>query len=196
MLFLTCNVCKQEKEIHLFAKRSDRKLGYYRKCKDCNNIRKKNNRKKSSEKYKQTRIEWIKKNPDKVSLAQRKWYYNNREGKIEYKREWARKNPEKRLLTAAKNRAKNKKIECNIDITDIVIPEYCPVLGLKLEHGYGGKGKNGIDTSPTIDRWDSTKGYIKGNVFVISYRANRLKWDSKIEDLEKILIYMKNKPEK
>lgn len=104
--------------------------------------------------------------------------------------EYVKKHKERILLTKAKNRAKNRNLEFNIDITDVVIPDFCPVLGIKLK-------KDGIgrftDNSPTIDRIDNTKGYIKGNVAVISHRANHLKNSATLEELIGIYNYIKTK---
>ena len=76
-----------------------------------------------------------------------------------------------RMLIAAKGRAKNSNLDFNIDITDIIIPEYCPILGIKLEFHKNKVQKN----SPVLDRIDNGKGYVKENVAVISHRANMLK---------------------
>ena len=71
----------------------------------------------------------------------------------------------------AKNRI--KKLPFNIEITDIIIPEICPVLGIKIEINEG-KYK---DNSPSLDRINNSLGYIKGNISIISWRANKLKND-------------------
>lgn len=68
---------------------------------------------------------------------------------------------------------------------DIVIPTHCPVFGWVLRAG--GRHFN----SMSIDRVDSSKGYIPGNVKVISLRANQLKNNATIEELENIVKYMK-----
>ena len=75
-------------------------------------------------------------------------------------------------------------------MNDIKIPLNCPILQIPLINSLGGKS---IDNSPSLDRIDSSKGYIKGNVRIISMRANRLKQDSTIDELKKIILYMEGK---
>jgi hypothetical protein len=90
-------------------------------------------------------------------------------------------------VQAAKHRAKKRGLEFNLTYDDIIVPEFCPVLGLKLSVNVGEKKIK--DTSPTIDRIDSTKGYICGNVVVVSWRVNRIKNNATIEELRKIADY-------
>lgn len=47
------------------------------------------------------------------------------------------------------------------------------------------------DNSPSIDRIDNLKGYTKENIKIISHRANAIKRDASVEEVEKILKYMK-----
>ena len=77
--------------------------------------------------------------------------------------------------------------EFNIEIKDIVIPSRCPVLGIPIQPLSKSKAQRA-----TLDRKDPTKGYIKGNVFVISGRANMLKNDATIEEVKAILRYMRS----
>lgn len=96
----------------------------------------------------------------------------------------------KRLLIGAQKRAKDLQIPFNLEISDIIIPEFCPVLGLKLERN---KGRKPGDNSPSLDRITPELGYIKDNVCVISWRANALKKNGTIEEFEKIINYIKSK---
>ena len=66
---------------------------------------------------------------------------------------------------------------------DIVIPAVCPLLGLSLRLNTGVVGHD----SPSIDRIDSTRGYVPGNVWVISHRANTLKSNATIAELEMLV---------
>lgn len=96
--------------------------------------------------------------------------------------------PEFRLLSGAKSRAKRKGILFDLVLDDIVIPEYCPVLGVPL---FKSKTGSANENSPSLDRLDNNKGYTKDNIKVISYRANRIKVDATVEEVEKVLNYMK-----
>ncbi len=114
----------------------------------------------------------------------KKRYIDNREEIIKKVKEYRTNNKEQIKITKAKQRAKLLKLDFNINISDIVIPKICPVLGISL------KGET-PDNCPSLDRIDNTKGYIKGNVCIISHRANRLKSDATLEELEKIINYIK-----
>lgn len=90
------------------------------------------------------------------------------------------------LWAKAKRRAEKQGLEFNLDPEDIVIPERCPVLGIPIRPL--SKSKN---NRATLDKKDPGKGYTKGNVFVISGRANLLKNDATIDELKAIIKYMK-----
>ena len=84
---------------------------------------------------------------------------------------------ENTLLISAKNRAIKKGIEFSIDYKDVVIPDRCPVLGIKINRFLEDTSQSNKSraSSPSLDRLDNSKGYVKGNVAVMSYRANVLK---------------------
>ncbi len=46
--------------------------------------------------------------------------------------------------------------------------------------------------SPSLDRIDSTKGYTKGNIWVISNRANTLKNDATLSELKLLVERLEN----
>jgi hypothetical protein len=99
---------------------------------------------------------------------------------------WEHKNPERMILNRTRFRAKRDGVEFNLDINDIVIPKVCPVLGIPLHFNVGGRPGHFPD-SPSIDRIHPSNGYTKGNVRIISCRANRLKSDATIAELEAVL---------
>lgn len=93
------------------------------------------------------------------------------------------------IYYAAKNRALNEGLPFNIEIDDIVIPEKCPVLGITLKTG------DGIpqDCSPSLDKIDPALGYTKLNIWIISFRANAIKRDASLEELELLVAALKQK---
>lgn len=105
----------------------------------------------------------------------REVYIKSRENRFEHN-----------FLLGIKNRAKKRGFEFNLTIEDIVFPEYCPYLNIKLTKNVcQGRFKSNIST----DRVDNTKGYIKGNIMIISDLANRMKQNATIEEL---IIFSKN----
>ncbi len=88
---------------------------------------------------------------------------------------------EKKMFRRAKARAKERGLEFNLDHSDISIPTHCPVLGFELVCHKGRSGGN--PNSPALDRIDNSKGYVKGNVMVVSHRANMMKVDASPEEL-------------
>ena len=92
------------------------------------------------------------------------------------------------MLRQAKKRAREKNIEFDLTSEDIQIPFLCPVLNIPLFHGPNIKQHKG---SPSLDRIDNNKGYIKGNIQIISWRANDLKRNGTIEEFESIIQYIK-----
>jgi hypothetical protein len=114
-------------------------------------------------------------------LAQRaEWMKDNRDQQLQNQRDWAaRQSDEYRMWNRSKSRAKANDIKFEIEIEDVIIPEFCPYLGIKLEKGTGVK----CDASPSLDRIVPALGYVKGNVEVISYLANVMKNSSTPEQL-------------
>ena len=83
---------------------------------------------------------------------------------------------EYKLWHGAKSRAKAKGMDFDIELGDIIIPDVCPVFGtplVRMDH----------HAAPSLDRIDSSKGYVKGNVWVISNKANMMKGNATLEEL-------------
>jgi len=106
-------------------------------------------------------------------------------------REWRKRNPEYMLHHSAKRRSKIKGIEFDITRKDIPnIPDICPIAQIPIFPRNDGK-QGPCDNSPSLDRVDINKGYVKGNIRVLSHKGNRLKSNMTIEDLERIISYIK-----
>lgn len=91
------------------------------------------------------------------------------------------------LLRVARRRAKEKGLECTIRTQDIPFTNTCPILGVPLKENTGKLYRDAY----TLDRKDSTLGYVPGNVFILSWRANNIKSDLTFEQIEKLYLYMK-----
>ena len=140
-----------------------------KKCSDC--------------KTKQSRIQFNKDRTTRDGLS----YHCKNCSKNRYKNNKI-SSPKTLMLAAAKQRAKRDKVICNITENDILIPERCPILNIPLKINI----KKWENDSPSLDRIIPKLGYTKDNIKVISWRANALKRDASIEELESIVKYMKN----
>jgi len=111
-------------------------------------------------------------------IAQATWYDKNRRAaKI------------RGMLGRAKKRVKVSGLEFSITARDIEpFPEICPVLGLALNWERAGRAAG---DSPSLDRLDNRKGYIRGNVMIISNRANMIKQDATAEEVQAVADFMK-----
>jgi hypothetical protein len=104
-------------------------------------------------------------------------------------RSYRRKNPRLLLYWTSKQTAKDRGWKHTILLKDFPqIPEYCPVfpwVKIKILKGRGRGFKN--PTAPSVDRIDSSKGYVKGNVRIISWRANMLRNDGTLKEFEALV---------
>lgn len=174
---IICSGCGQEAEAY-----------HYKRCHAC---------------HLKAKYAWAKANADKVKASQRRAYEKTRQRVMEQVYAWRKANPDrardivrkagakyrannvaKQLLKGARSRGK---YEVAITEDDIVIPEFCPVLGIRLERAVGSRTAG--PASPSLDRIDNTKGYVKGNVVVVSYRVNHLKNSATVEEMEKIVDF-------
>jgi hypothetical protein len=89
------------------------------------------------------------------------------------------KSPEAWLWKQAKHRAKTDYNDMEFTITkdDITIPKLCPYLGVELRFFAD------LNQAPSLDRIDSSKGYTKDNIQVISRLANIMKSNATKEQL-------------
>ena len=158
-----CSTCKEHKSFSEYYSHSTCKDGLNPKCKSCHN-------------------EW--------------------DGRCKFKK-WFRSH---------KSHARKRNVESTIEPTDIPgvkigetihidkrgrkhksweaveYPKVCPVLGIELD--WNVKINGGQDNSPSLDRIDSTKGYIPGNVMIMSKLANAMKSNATSEHLVRFSKYM------
>jgi hypothetical protein len=120
------------------------------------------------------------KNRDTILAKQKEYAEANRDACVERATKWRKTKPERNMWLQARKRAANKGLEFTIDVEDIVLPTVCPYLGIELKVN---TGKGFQPDSYSLDRIDSSKGYVKGNIGVISNMANSMKRDATPEQL-------------
>ncbi|WP_422049716.1 hypothetical protein [Shimia sp.] len=94
----------------------------------------------------------------------------------------------KAMVRAAKARAAKAGVPFNITPEDISIPHSCPVLDIPLIVGSG----KPTDNSPSLDRVVPALGYVRGNVLVISNRANRIKNNATVAELRQVADFFED----
>jgi len=117
---------------------------------------------------------------NKYKEYSKEYYKKHRNRILEHKKVenkiFRKANPEKYMVQAAKKRAKDKGWAFDLTHEDVVIPKLCPYLGIELKY-LGG------EAAPSLDRIDPMKGYVKGNVQVISMKANTMKNNATQDEL-------------
>ena len=98
-------------------------------------------------------------------------------------------NLERFMLNHCRASAKARGLAFDLTIEDILIPKMCPLLGIEIRCGEG----RVMPHSPTIDRIDSSKGYVRGNVWVVSARANTVKSDATLQELEMLVSALRER---
>ena len=89
---------------------------------------------------------------------------------------------------AKKANAIRSGVEFSVSFGELEFPTHCPVLGIELDYFADGRAENAV----TFDRLDSSKGYVSGNVAIISWRANRIKNNGTAEEHQKIADFMRS----
>lgn len=171
-----CSRCQADKALELFTPSKRGLHGRASICKACKAD-------EAREKYRN--------DPDAASKA-REVRSKRRDAYNGYHRKWQERQkqlrPEWYIWNRAKRRARELGLPFDLQVEDVVIPQCCPILGMALM-----TADNGIatDNSPSLDRIVPALGYIKGNVIVVSQRANRIKNDANIDELEAIVNFYK-----
>jgi len=114
-----------------------------------------------------------------------------REYSRKYERRRREQNPEHYLWRNAKQRARKKGLDFEIQVSDIIIPKCCPLLNIPIIHLVG-QGNHRNPNAASLDRLDNNLGYIKENIIVVSWRANFIKGDASIAELKLLLSNLEN----
>lgn len=126
---------------------------------------------------------------EREKAAQKRYREKDPAKRVAATREWAARKPGIYLFYNAKARAKKFGVPFDLVPEDIVIPEFCPAIGIPIEATV--RGRRGFHpNSPSLDRVVPEKGYVRGNVAIISNRANWIKRDATAEELRGIADYV------
>lgn len=113
----------------------------------------------------------------------RKWRAKNierlRVSKAAYDKEHNFERKDAKVLSGIRERARKKGLEFDLTLEDVSEYSVCPVFGFELVRGDGKPQFN----SPSVDRIDSSKGYTKDNVQILSQLANAMKQNATPEQL-------------
>lgn len=99
-----------------------------------------------------------------------------------------------RLVHAAMNRAKKNNLKFSINVSDISIPKYCPVLGVELDVSIpeNRNSRTPRENAPSLDRINQSGGYTKDNILVVSFKANAIRRDGTPEEHYKIAKFLES----
>lgn len=150
---------------------------------------------------------------DEIIARACKWQEDNRERHNEHVAAYAKNKPQvgaaatkkhrdkmkgdpewlmRQRLSKAKTRAKQKGLAFDLTLEYLIsiIPEdhKCPVFGVEFD--FTGEDEDRI---PSLDRIDNNKGYVQGNVWLISWRANNVKKDSSLDELKMLVQALESK---
>ena len=105
---------------------------------------------------------------------------------------WQRlkEDPRKELLKAARRRARQRNRPFSLSLEDIVIPDRCPILGIPLEPST----RCPTECSPSLDEIVVGKGYVAGNIQVISRKANTMKSNATPVELLRFAEWIRSNP--
>lgn len=177
-----CSKCKIEKDDSEFRKQRTV-------CKSCLVEQTKIWCKNNPDKKKEQKKRYREKNPDKVKEERKRYRKKNFDKIKEYNNLYCKKNYCKKMISDAYDRAKLKNLPFDIEEKDIFIPDVCPILGIPIESGIG---KGAVQpNSPSLDRIIPEKGYVKGNIMIISNKANTMKNNATPEEMIKLGEYGK-----
>ncbi len=179
-----CCTCREDKPIEEFHHWNRSPDGHVKRCKKCARMSHNNSRRRHKDKINRINREAYVLHKPRIRATQSKYLRNRREKA----RSGDKAIHAQILFKAIRYRAKRKGIPFNIEASDIVISDLCPVLGLKLEMSL----RQMSPASATVDRIEPAKGYTKGNIIVVSLKANVIKSDATVDELLRVAHFYKN----
>ena len=201
-----CSKCREEKLSDCFYRNDKIKSGLSSWCKDCTRTASRERQRANPQQYDpEYRRLYHQRNKDKINAERRERYWADPEKyramgrdyarSLLLTKEWTMEEAVKAMLARAKQRARKKGIAFDLDydfLLSIAVLN-CPVDGLPLDwlRELDRNGKPHAQ-SPSLDRIDSTKGYTKDNVTIISHKWNNWKSNMTVDDIELLYGYVES----
>jgi len=190
-----CSKCEQIISAKQFTKDKNKKDGLGSYCLECNRANRREWNKNNPNKLKAQKQRWNQQ--DRVKQSKRESYQSNREtilAKLKQQRT-GKEGYLKTMLRSAKSRAKENSLEFNIDLQYLqsIATDHCPVDGLPFDWDRQLEVDKFLPlATPSLDRIDSSKGYVKGNVKIIGWKWNAKKSNMNLDDLLLLVEYVRN----
>ena len=171
----TCSKCRAEKSPESFQKHRTKPDGLQPWCRDCQNAHMK------------------REHHARPEVAARNSYYgaigDRRQNPLPRDADWYGLFWAALRSAKSTSRKKGRIFDDTLRPEDLPRPDVCPLLGIPLDYkaprGMGAKGRP--DGLPSLDRKNSAEGYTRGNIWIISWRANRLKNNGTLEEFKSIV---------
>ena len=114
-------------------------------------------------------------------VKERENEYDQRPEVKERRKKWRASIPGRISLAKSRSRINNLEFSLTAEYLESIYPEdsMCPLLNIQLNWDSDSKHPS----TPSLDRIDNSKGYIKGNVQWVSWRANNRMRDATPEEL-------------
>lgn len=183
---MICNYCNRDQPTTEYYYKANGTLGG-RKCKTCKRVEAKSAydtkggiehlrawRKANPERYKEQHQAMMAKRSARLKADP---VYRDKLNT--QKRDGSRRNFIVGMIARARTRAIKYDVPFSITVVDIVVPDMCPILEVPFVLGTRGD----YQFSPSIDRIEPAKGYVAGNIKVISTLANTMKNSATKEQL-------------
>lgn len=155
-------------------------------CTECTASKAVDWRAANSEHRRKYRNQYRVQNPEVDRKHRRK--YQNRANEL--RRQEHQQDPIRFMIYAAKGRSKKLNVPFDLQPQDLMLPERCPALDVLLERNVAHQR----DNSPTLDRIIPEKGYVRGNVLVVSAKATRIKNDASVDEIERVAAFYRQLP--
>ena len=195
-----CSSCLLVVSLSRFASDLSRKDGLNHRCKQCEQKRAREYRENNPERRKESKEKYYNANREKLIETSLKRYRENREEilLLAKQKRTGKSGYLKSMLACAKARARQKGWDFDIDLDylELIATDFCPVDGARFDwdrEREGVKdGQSACYVTPSLDRIDSTKGYVKGNLRIIGFKWNAWKSNMQLNDLMFLVEYVRS----